>query len=68
MRARVGPDTWRAFWMIAIKQRPVREVADALGKTYVTVYYGHRRVKRLLREGGERRMAALEGSAESANE
>jgi hypothetical protein len=50
VRARAGPDTWRAFWMIAIEQRPVREVADTLGKTSVAVYEGHRRVERMLRE------------------
>ena len=54
--------------MIAIEQRPVREVAGALGMTYVAVYYGHLRVERMLREEGVRSMAALEGSTYSASE
>jgi RNA polymerase sigma factor (sigma-70 family) len=59
VRARTEPETWRAFWMVAIDGYAFKEAADALGKTYVAVYYGHQRVGRLLRREGDRRLAEL---------
>ena len=54
IRSRVDADTWRAFEMIAIEDRPVAEVARELGKKYTAVYNGYRRVDKMLREEGER--------------
>jgi len=63
VRARVDADTWRAFWIVAIEDRPIREAAECLGKSYTAIYAGYKRVNRLLRAEGERRLAALLGSA-----
>jgi RNA polymerase sigma factor (sigma-70 family) len=64
VRSRVDPDTWRAYWMIAIEDRTIRETADSLGKAYTAVYNGYKRVDRMLRMEGNQRLAAL-GAAES---
>jgi RNA polymerase sigma factor (sigma-70 family) len=59
VRSRVDPDTWRAYWMIAIEDQPVRAAANSLGKAYAAVYNGYKRVDRMLRLEGERRLADL---------
>jgi RNA polymerase sigma factor (sigma-70 family) len=59
VRSRVDPETWRAYWLVAIEDRPFREAAESLGKTYTAVYNGYKRVDRMLRVEGERRLAAL---------
>lgn len=61
VRARVDAETWAAFWLTTIEERPVTEVAEALGKSYAAVYYGARRVARMLRIEGERRLGGLSG-------
>jgi RNA polymerase sigma-70 factor, ECF subfamily len=67
VRSRVDADTWRAYWIIAIEDRPVQEAADSLGKKYSAVYHGYRRVDRMLRQEGERRLAkGVNPSADSA--
>lgn len=57
---RVEADTWRSYWMIAIEDRPIREAADELGKTYTAIYTGYRRVDRMLRSEGQRRLASMQ--------
>jgi RNA polymerase sigma factor (sigma-70 family) len=59
VRVRVDPETWRAYWIVAIEDRPIREAADELGKSYTAIYTGYKRVHRMLRAEGERRLAAL---------
>lgn len=59
VRARVDAETWRAYWIVAIEDRPIREAAEALDKSYTAIYTGYKRVDRLLRSEGERRLAAL---------
>jgi hypothetical protein len=59
VRSRVDPETWRAYWIIAIEDRPVREAADSVGKTYTAAYNGYKRVDRLLRREGQRRLTEL---------
>ncbi len=59
VRSRVDPETWRAYWIIAIEDRPIREAAESLGKSYTAIYNGYKRVDRMLRAEGERRLAAL---------
>ncbi len=63
VRARVDAETWRAYWMVAIEDRPIRESAEALGKSYTAVYTGYKRVDRMLRDEGQRRLVALLGTA-----
>jgi RNA polymerase sigma-70 factor (ECF subfamily) len=62
VRARVDPETWRAYWIVAIENRPIREAAECLGKSYTAIYNGYKRVDRMLRAEGERRLAALVAS------
>ena len=59
VRSRVDAETWRGYWLIAIEDRTVREAADSLGKRYTAVYNGYRRVERMLRVEGQRRLAEL---------
>jgi RNA polymerase sigma-70 factor (ECF subfamily) len=59
VRARVDPDTWLAFRMIAIDDQPVHEVAQSLGKKYAAVYNGYKRVDLMLRQEGRKRLAAI---------
>ncbi len=54
VRSRVDPETWRAYWFVAVEDRPVREAADALGKSYTAVYTGYKRVDRMLRQEAPR--------------
>ena len=63
VRARVDEETWRAYWIVAIEDRPIREAAETLGKTYTAIYTGYKRVDRMLRAEGDRRLAALIGPA-----
>jgi RNA polymerase sigma-70 factor (ECF subfamily) len=62
VRARVDAETWRAYWIVAIEDRPIREAAECLGKSYTAVYTGYKRVDRMLRAEGGRRLTALLGS------
>ncbi len=59
VRARVDAETWSAYWTVAIEDRPIREAADCLGKSYTAIYTGYKRVDRMLRAEGQRRLAAL---------
>jgi RNA polymerase sigma factor (sigma-70 family) len=59
VRARVSPETWLAYWMIAIDDQPVAEVARSLGKKYAAVYNGYQRVDQMLRHEGRERLAAI---------
>jgi RNA polymerase sigma-70 factor (ECF subfamily) len=59
VRSRVDEQTWRAYWIIAIEDRPVREAADTVGKTYTAAYTGYKRVDRMLRAEGGRLLAGL---------
>ena len=68
VRSRVDPDTWSAYWFVAIEDRPFRETADSLGKTYTAVYNGYKRVDRMLRVEGERRLASLSDAASQTTE
>ncbi len=58
VRSRVEAETWRAYWLIAIEDKTVREAADSLGKRYTAVYNGYRRVERMLRVEGQARLGA----------
>lgn len=59
VRARVDAETWDAYWIVAIEDRPIREAADRLGKSYTATYAGYKRVDRMLRAEGQRRLAAI---------
>ena len=59
VRSRVDAETWRTYWIVAIEDRPIREAAESLGKSYTAIYTGYKRVDRMLRAEGQRRLAAL---------
>ena len=63
VRSRVDAETWRAYWIVAIEDRPIREAAESLGKSYTAIYNGYKRVDRMLRAEGHRRLATLLESA-----
>ena len=54
VRSQVHADTWRAFWLVAVEDRTVREAAESLGKTYAATFAAQKRVRQLLREEGRK--------------
>ena len=62
VRTQVYPDTWRAFWLVAVEDRSVREAAETLGKSYAATFAAQKRVRQMLREEGRK---FLEGSGEA---
>jgi RNA polymerase sigma factor (sigma-70 family) len=58
VQLRVMPQTWKAFQLAAVEDRPGKEVAEALGISVAAVYVYRNRVQNMLREevrrlGGE---------------
>lgn len=64
VRRRVDGRTWVVFWEIAVEGRSVRETSEAAGMTYYAAFAARKRVGRMLREEGQRRLAG--GRDESA--
>jgi len=56
VKERVEPQTWQAFWRIAVEGCSFRETALALGMSYAAVFAAHKRVGRMLRAEGKRRL------------
>ncbi len=56
VKDRVEPRTWQAFWRIAVEGCSFRETALALGMSYAAAYAAHKRVGRMLRAEGKRRL------------
>ena len=54
VKARVQPQTWDAFWLIAVRSWTVEETVSALGISRATAYKAKQRVARLLKAEGER--------------
>ena len=50
VKARVDPHTWEAFRLLAVEQRPVRDVAAQLGMKINIAYSARSRVQRMIRE------------------
>jgi RNA polymerase sigma factor (sigma-70 family) len=59
VRVQVKPETWKAFWLVAVEDRSVREAAETLGKSYAATFAAQKRVRHMLREEGRK---VLEGS------
>ena len=57
VKERVEPQTWQAFWRIAVEGCSFRETADEMGMSYAAVFAAHKRVGRMLRAEGKRRLA-----------
>jgi len=64
VKARVGPETWQAFWMVAVEDRSVKEAAETLGKSYAATFVAQKRVKERLRVEARRLMDVLRIDAE----
>jgi RNA polymerase sigma factor (sigma-70 family) len=56
VKQRVEQQTWQAFWRIAIDGCSFREAADEMGMSYAAVFAAHKRVGRMLRAEGKRRL------------
>jgi RNA polymerase sigma factor (sigma-70 family) len=52
VRAKVKPQTWDAFWLVAVCDWTVERAAKALGMTQTAVYAASERVTRMLRDEG----------------
>ncbi len=64
VREQVSAETWRAFWLVAVEDRGVREAADALGKSYAATFAAQKRVRRMLRDEGVKLLGAA-GAADA---
>jgi RNA polymerase sigma-70 factor (ECF subfamily) len=67
VRRRVDERTWQVFWRIVVEGQPVAETAAAAGMSYFAAFAAQKRVRRMLREEGQRLLAtrrALEPQVE----
>jgi DNA-directed RNA polymerase specialized sigma24 family protein len=48
VQARVAPETWEVFRLVAIEGQPVADAARSLGREYTTVYRAFRRVSQMI--------------------
>jgi len=53
VRAKVKPNTWDAFWLVAVCDWTVERTAQALGMTHTAVYAARERVARMLHDEGK---------------
>jgi RNA polymerase sigma factor (sigma-70 family) len=54
VQARVAPESWEVFRLVAIEGQPVGDAARSLGREYTTVYRAFKRVSRMIDD--ERRL------------
>jgi RNA polymerase sigma-70 factor (ECF subfamily) len=52
VKRQVEPQTWTAFWSIAVEGRSIRETADLLRMTYAAAFAAHKRVVARLKAEG----------------
>jgi RNA polymerase sigma factor (sigma-70 family) len=50
VRARVAPESWEVFRLVAIEGEPVADAARSLGREYTTAYRAFTRVSRMIDE------------------
>jgi RNA polymerase sigma factor (sigma-70 family) len=55
VQARVTPDNWEVFRLVAIEGHPIAEAAELLGRKYVTVYRSYKRVCQMIADERRRR-------------
>jgi RNA polymerase sigma factor (sigma-70 family) len=64
VQARVTPDNWEVFRLIAIEGHSIPEAAELLGREYTTVYRAYKRVSQMIaderRRGGLAREASMQ--------
>jgi RNA polymerase sigma factor (sigma-70 family) len=54
VRGKVKPQSWDAFWLVAVCDWTVERTAKALGMTHTAVYAAKKRVARMLGDEGKR--------------
>jgi RNA polymerase sigma factor (sigma-70 family) len=54
VRRRVDGRTWQIFWSVAVLGQSVREASGAAGVSYYAAFAAQKRVRRMLREEGQR--------------
>jgi RNA polymerase sigma factor (sigma-70 family) len=54
VRLRVDGRTWQVFWSVAVLGQSVREASEAAGISYYAAFAAQKRVRRMLREEGQR--------------
>ena len=54
VRRRVDARTWQVFWSVAVLGQSVRQASEAAGITYYAAFAAQKRVRRMLREQGQR--------------
>jgi RNA polymerase sigma factor (sigma-70 family) len=57
VRRRVGERTWRVFWNVVVLEQSVREASATEGMSYYAAFAAQKRVRRMLREEGQRLLA-----------
>jgi len=57
VRRRVDERTWQVFWKIAVLGQSVREASEAADISYYAAFAAQKRVRRMLREEGQRLLA-----------
>ena len=55
VQARVTPDNWEVFRLVAIEGQPIAEAAELLGRKYITVYRSYKRVSQMIADERRRR-------------
>ena len=55
VKAKVQPQTWEAFWLLAVRDWGLEETVEALGISHAAAYKAKERVGRRLEEEGRRR-------------
>ncbi len=56
VKQRVEPQSWQAFWRIAVDGCSIRETADEMGMSYAAAFAAQKRVGRMLRAEGKIRL------------
>jgi RNA polymerase sigma factor (sigma-70 family) len=54
VKAKVRPQTWDAFWLVAVQDWTVERTGEVLGMTHTAVYAARSRVARMLGDEGKR--------------
>jgi RNA polymerase sigma factor (sigma-70 family) len=68
VRSAVTSDSWRAFELVAIEDRPLREAGRVLGKSKAATFAAQKRVKERLRAEGRRVLNGRVGPRIGAND
>jgi RNA polymerase sigma-70 factor (ECF subfamily) len=68
VRSQVDPETWQAFWLVAVEDQSVTDAAAQLGKSYAATFAAQKRVRSRLRTVGEKLLAESLGACLQSEE